>query len=114
MLPDVRWGRSLCDGNALSHLMCMQCLFIFLPSEPCTLHSLVVRLTLPQALFATSSAYTDNTARPSFDCRPCRYITRRCESPYRHRFTGRLQTDGRATAAHQLHCLHHHEVVKVM
>ena len=86
----------------------------FLPSEQCTLHSLVVRLTLPQALFATSSAYTDNTARPSFDCRPCRYITGRCESPYRHRFTGRLQTDGRATAAHQLHCLHHHKVVKVM
>jgi len=30
MLPDVRWGRSLCDGNAASHLMCIQCVFIYI------------------------------------------------------------------------------------
>jgi len=28
MLPDVRRQRSLCDRNALSHLVCMDCIFI--------------------------------------------------------------------------------------
>jgi len=47
MLTDVRRGRSLCNGNALSHLVCMQCIFkikknisfiIISKDEPCTLH----------------------------------------------------------------------------
>jgi len=30
VLRDVRWGRSLFDGNALSHLTYMQCTCIFI------------------------------------------------------------------------------------
>jgi len=60
------WGRSLCDGNALFHLVFMQCILYFFEisfadickDEPCTLHSLLVRLTLSPAMFAISSAYS--------------------------------------------------------
>jgi len=27
---DVQWGRSLCDGNALSYFTCMRCFFLIL------------------------------------------------------------------------------------
>jgi len=62
------WGRSLRDGNALTHLVSIKCfyfkiLFIVVSKdEPCTYHSLAVRLTLCQAVYATSSASTDSTA----------------------------------------------------
>jgi len=63
MRPCVRVGQSLCDGNVLSHLICMQRICILFISfnvtstdEPCTSHSLVVRLTLSRAVFATSSS----------------------------------------------------------
>ena len=56
-------GRSLCKGNALLRISYERNVFLFFiisKDESCTLNSLVVRLTLSQAMFANSSAYTDS------------------------------------------------------
>ena len=51
-------GEESVRRNALFHLMCMQCIFfkfcfiVIKKDELCSLHSLVVRLMLSQAMFA--------------------------------------------------------------
>jgi len=57
MLPDVRWGRSQRIVSSRVYAVYYYFFWIISKDEPCTLDSLVVKLTLSQAMFAISSAY---------------------------------------------------------
>jgi len=73
-----------CDGGrgcaTATHCLisCVQCIFSYFfisfvvtgKDESYTLHSLAVTLTLSQAVFAVSFAYTNSTARPSLHYHP--------------------------------------------